>query len=107
MQCAHSVGSVHTYSLYPRSPWISVLGPLSRGSFIKASRGCSRQVGGAFSTATIERQAMPGKIVHTVFWKWNDSQPADLISQLRTAAQGMVGACFFLPHFLVAWWVES
>ncbi|KWU41706.1 hypothetical protein RHOSPDRAFT_36762 [Rhodotorula sp. JG-1b] len=34
---------------------------------------------------------MPGTIVHTVFWKWNGSQPADYISQLRTAAQGMVG----------------
>ena len=40
---------------------------------------------------------MPGTIVHTVFWKWNGSQPADYISQLRTAAQGMVGACFALP----------
>lgn len=38
---------------------------------------------------------MPGAIVHTVFWKWNGSQPADYISQLRTAAQGMVGAWFF------------
>ena len=35
---------------------------------------------------------MPGKIVNTVFWKWNGSQPADFIAQLRTAAQGMVGA---------------
>lgn len=34
---------------------------------------------------------MPGQIVHTVFWKWNGSQPADYNAQLRTAAQAMVG----------------
>ena len=48
------------------------------------------------STTITPRRAMPGAIVHTVFWKWNGSQPADFIAQLRTAAQGMVGACLCL-----------
>lgn len=40
---------------------------------------------------TYKHLGMSRTIVHTVFWKWNGSQPADFIAQLRTAAQGMVG----------------